>query len=77
MIFLNKLLPNFKILVQRKHIELVPHEMTEADFWGKFFQSHYFHRERATEVNSKDPFSDCIKMDENGFYLKFILKTYI
>lgn len=40
--------------------------MQEAEFWAKFFQSHYFHRERAAEVNAKDPFSDCIKMDETG-----------
>ncbi|MFH4976143.1 hypothetical protein AB6A40_002852 [Gnathostoma spinigerum] len=50
--------------VEKKHLELVPHEMTEQQFWGKFFQSHYFHRERAANPNPSDPFSDCIKTDD-------------
>ncbi|KAI1733133.1 tRNA synthetase class II core domain (G, h, p, S and t) domain-containing protein [Ditylenchus destructor] len=50
--------------VERKHLELVPHEMNDQEFWTKFFQSHYFHRERSAEVNPNDPFADCVKMDE-------------
>uniref|UniRef100_A0A915PDY6 BSD domain-containing protein n=1 Tax=Setaria digitata TaxID=48799 RepID=A0A915PDY6_9BILA len=49
--------------VERKHLELVPHEMTEQQFWAKFFQSHYFHREREATSNPSDPFSDCAKAD--------------
>ncbi|KAH7696646.1 BSD domain-containing protein, partial [Aphelenchoides avenae] len=51
--------------VERKHLELVPHELTEEEFWTKFFQSHYFHRERVNDMNPNDPFTDCVKMDEN------------
>ncbi|KAL6739484.1 hypothetical protein Aduo_012930 [Ancylostoma duodenale] len=50
--------------VEKKHLELVPHEMTEAQFWTKFFQSHYFHREREVLPNPNDPFADCVRMDE-------------
>ncbi|VDO71289.1 unnamed protein product [Heligmosomoides polygyrus] len=50
--------------VEKKHLELVPHEMTEAQFWTKFFQSHYFHREREVLPSPNDPFSDCVRMDE-------------
>lgn len=30
--------------VRKKHSDYVPAKMTEAEFWTKFFQSHYFHR---------------------------------
>ncbi|CCD73167.1 BSD domain-containing protein [Caenorhabditis elegans] len=50
--------------VQKKNLELVPHEMSEENFWKKFFQSHYFHREREVLPNPKDPFAECVRDDE-------------
>lgn len=62
--------------VERKHLELVPHEMSEQEFWQRFFQSHYFHRERnATEPSTStqlaDPFADCVQLDEKGTAFPF------
>lgn len=30
--------------VRQRHRDLVPDKLSEADFWNKFFQSHYYHR---------------------------------
>lgn len=40
----------------------MPHKLTEAEFWQRFFQSHYFHRDRISSL--KDFFNDCAKQDE-------------
>ncbi|KAI6173907.1 Seryl-tRNA synthetase [Aphelenchoides besseyi] len=50
-------------VVEKKHLELVPHAMNEQEFWAKFFQSHYFHRERDMNEDPNDPFFDCDKND--------------
>ncbi|XP_017472869.1 PREDICTED: general transcription factor IIH subunit 1 isoform X1 [Rhagoletis zephyria] len=49
--------------VKRKHQENVPAKLSEAEFWTKFFQSHYFHRDRIT-AGSKDIFTECGKIDD-------------
>ncbi|KAI8784139.1 general transcription factor IIH subunit 1 [Biomphalaria glabrata] len=50
-------------MVKKKHAEAVPHLVSESDFWTRFFQSHYFHRDRQALV-PKDIFTECAKNDE-------------
>uniref|UniRef100_A0A5K3FJV4 General transcription factor IIH subunit 1 n=1 Tax=Mesocestoides corti TaxID=53468 RepID=A0A5K3FJV4_MESCO len=49
--------------VRQRHRELVPDKLSEADFWIKFFQSHYYHRDRAI-INKDDVFSECDSLDD-------------
>lgn len=50
--------------VKRKYTECVPKKLSESEFWTKFFQSHYFHRDRVA-TGLKDIFSECGKIDDN------------
>jgi len=51
--------------VKKKHIECVPQKLSEAEFWTKFFQSHYFHRDRIT-AGLKDIFVECGRIDDSA-----------
>ncbi|OON15126.1 TFIIH p62 subunit protein [Opisthorchis viverrini] len=52
--------------VRQRHRELVPDKLSEADFWVKFFQSHYFHRDRV-QIPKEDIFAECANLDERHF----------
>jgi transcription initiation factor TFIIH subunit 1 len=51
--------------VKKKHVECVPGKLSESEFWSKFFQSHYFHRDRIT-AGLKDIFVECGKIDDSA-----------
>lgn len=51
--------------VKKKHSEHVPAKLSESEFWTKFFQSHYFHRDRIM-AGTKDIFTECGKMDDKA-----------
>lgn len=50
--------------VKKKHVDNVPTKMTEQEFWTKFFQSHYFHRDRVHAQGTKDIFTECARDDD-------------
>lgn len=55
--------------VRQKHFEMVPHLLTEKEFWKKFLESQYFHRDRiGLEIVAKktpdDFFLQCAKQDD-------------
>ncbi|KAK7582157.1 hypothetical protein V9T40_013602 [Parthenolecanium corni] len=49
--------------VRKKHLEYVPNKLSESEFWKKFFESHYFHKDRIN-LAASDIFSECAKYDE-------------
>uniref|UniRef100_A0A0N4Z772 BSD domain-containing protein n=1 Tax=Parastrongyloides trichosuri TaxID=131310 RepID=A0A0N4Z772_PARTI len=57
--------------VEKKHLEMVPQEISEQEFWAKFFKSHYFHRDKDS-TNAPDAkediFKDCIDIDDRDMH---------
>ncbi|XP_054169351.1 general transcription factor IIH subunit 1-like [Oppia nitens] len=61
--------------VKRKHFESVPHKVSEQEFWQRFFQSHYFHRDRNT--SNKEFFNDYSKNDIEKALMKGIIDPFV
>ncbi|CAG2179017.1 unnamed protein product, partial [Oppiella nova] len=61
--------------VKRKHFESVPHKVTEQEFWQRFFQSHYFHRDRNS--TTKDFFNDYSNHDIESALRKGIIDPFL
>ena len=55
------------ISVKQRHAEYVPDKLSEQEFWTRFFQSHYFHRDRIT-LGNDDMFAECAKADDKGIF---------
>ena len=57
--------------VKRAYDENVPDKLTEKEFWKRYFQSQYFHRDRVTgttlNVAERDIFDKCAEEDEKAF----------
>lgn len=51
--------------VRKKHSECVPVKLSESEFWTKFFQSHYFHRDQIS-TGLKDIFVECGRIDDSA-----------
>jgi len=52
--------------VKKKHTDNVPNKLSEQEFWTKFFQSHYFHRDRVHAQGTKDLFTECARDDDRS-----------
>lgn len=59
--------------IKRKHQDTVPSKMDEKEFWTKFFQSQYFHRDRSTNKSDKDVFSTLAQEEEETSLAKLLM----
>ena len=62
-------------MIKRRHQEMVPDKITEKDFWTKFFQSQYFHKDKnnATNGSKNDLFLNLAVEDEETYLQKLLL----
>ncbi|KAI8904743.1 BSD domain-containing protein [Gorgonomyces haynaldii] len=58
--------------VNKAYIDLVPHKMTEKEFWVQYFSSKHFHRNRVSL--DEDIFTPYVKEDENDKLLDLKLQ---
>ena len=50
---------------------------SEQEFWTKFFQSHYFHRDRVHAQGTTDIFVECAKVRQQREKWKKKKKKYL
>ena len=62
-------------MIKRRHQEMVPDKITEKDFWTKFFQSQYFHKDKKNSTNGakNDLFLNLAVEDEETYLQKLLL----
>ena len=61
--------------VKKRHAENVPDKLSEQEFWTRFFQSHYFHRDRIAFAK-EDLFAECASSDDKGLTFFLIRSSY-
>lgn len=62
-------------MIKRRHQEMVPDKITEKDFWTKFFQSQYFHKDKSNASNGakNDLFLNLAVEDEETYLQKLLM----
>ena len=56
--------------IKAKFLEVCPTEMSERDFWAKFFQSQYFHRDRLPNAKVNLIISEHSRCRDSKFKMK-------
>ena len=62
-------------MIKRRYHEIVPSKITEKEFWTSFFQSQYFHKNKASNNNSQknDIFVELAQEDEETSLQKLLM----